>query len=835
MKNLLSTALASLCLLAGSHTAFATANTSKAQPTMEVAKAKGAKALTQGRRYQLLFGADLDVIGALKIAPDIAISSQPARSQLPANYPATLEAQISYIDANEIASVQFFDNGQLLPGTVDSNYRLSYTWPSGTVGAHSLTAKITDTDGNHVTSAPLALSVFSSSVLGQIDGVLSDASGRYVGGWACSQGVDASVPVALHFGASAATSTPALDGTANLSSEPAVAAACGAQGNAYRFRFPISQAQYTQFSGQSLHVKASSLTSGPAVWLSGSGQWKINEIPVVTSLTAPAPSNGSVYTPGQSVRLVAQASDSDGSISRVDFLVDGVLKQSVNGPLAEYVYQWPAVNGSHLLSAVAFDDRGVQSAARTLNVTVGTPPTVTLTSPAAGSNTSRFSDEQIVLASNASDSDGIIQHVEFTVNGSRVGNLDYSAPYQVNWQGMGNGTYTVRAKATDNNNLTSESAATVTISTRPTLTITSPTATSFPSGTTVTFSVAVTGGINAVQLLDNGNALPVSVSGNTYSAVWKPSDGSHTLTANGQANGVNYTQSLTISVIPSVTYIHTDALGSVVAVTDANRNVLERREWEPYGHQLTPAMTNGPGYTGHVMDAATGLIYMQQRYYDPQVGRFLSMDPVASDTATAWNFNRYAYAANNPYKFTDPDGRAAIITTRVDGSVQIEIPITFKGAGANAANISQVSTDISNRWSGTYNVGGSSTKVDVKVTPVTSSTPAELVNTIELTNGPTSSVSAQGVSYVRGGNSGEWNVTSPGMAQGEAAHEAGHLMGAKDHYATSTDAAGNRVTAADPAFAGSLMGTLGPTARPNDASMGEVMSNPSNKHVKETK
>ncbi len=42
---------------------------------------------------------------------------------------------------------------------------------------------------------------------------------------------------------------------------------------------------------------------------------------------------------------------------------------------------------------------------------------------------------------------------------------------------------------------------------------------------------------------------------------------------------------------------------------------------------------------------------MQQRYYDPQVGRFLSVDPAASE------FNRYDYAADNPYRFTDPDGR----------------------------------------------------------------------------------------------------------------------------------------------------------------------------------
>lgn len=108
----------------------------------------------------------------------------------------------------------------------------------------------------------------------------------------------------------------------------------------------------------------------------------------------------------------------------------------------------------------------------------------------------------------------------------------------------------------------------------------------------------------------------------------------------------------------AVEYLHTDALGSVVAVTNSAGQVIERREYEPYGRQLKPAaLADVPGYTGHVSDAATGLDYMQQRYYDPMIGRFLSTDPVTADSATGANFNRYWYANNNPYKFVDPDGR----------------------------------------------------------------------------------------------------------------------------------------------------------------------------------
>ncbi|UZW62444.1 RHS repeat domain-containing protein [Lysobacter enzymogenes] len=104
-------------------------------------------------------------------------------------------------------------------------------------------------------------------------------------------------------------------------------------------------------------------------------------------------------------------------------------------------------------------------------------------------------------------------------------------------------------------------------------------------------------------------------------------------------------------------YYHTDALGSPVAVTNEAGQVVERTDWEPYGAAIGKPAYDGVGYTGHVMDGWTGLTYMQQRYYDPVLGRFLSVDPVTADSNSGGNFNRYWYANNNPYRFTDPDGR----------------------------------------------------------------------------------------------------------------------------------------------------------------------------------
>ena len=106
-------------------------------------------------------------------------------------------------------------------------------------------------------------------------------------------------------------------------------------------------------------------------------------------------------------------------------------------------------------------------------------------------------------------------------------------------------------------------------------------------------------------------------------------------------------------------YQHTDALGSPVAVTNQAGAVIERNNYEPYGAIIGNPTRSGIGYTGHVMDAATGLTYMQQRYYDPSIGRFLSVDSVGANAATGGNFNRYWYADNRPYVFKDPDGRIA--------------------------------------------------------------------------------------------------------------------------------------------------------------------------------
>lgn len=87
---------------------------------------------------------------------------------------------------------------------------------------------------------------------------------------------------------------------------------------------------------------------------------------------------------------------------------------------------------------------------------------------------------------------------------------------------------------------------------------------------------------------------------------------------------------------------------------------LSRTRYEAYGNTAAGTVPKGIGFTGHVNDADTGLVYMQQRYYDPLAARFVSVDQIATDADTGAEFNRYEFAHSNPYRYTDPDGRYAL-------------------------------------------------------------------------------------------------------------------------------------------------------------------------------
>ena len=94
-----------------------------------------------------------------------------------------------------------------------------------------------------------------------------------------------------------------------------------------------------------------------------------------------------------------------------------------------------------------------------------------------------------------------------------------------------------------------------------------------------------------------------------------------------------------------------DQLGSPAALTDSAGNVVERRNYEPFGDSAGSTLTRYD-FTGRERDSQTGLIYYRARWYDPSQGRFISEDPAGF----AGGLNMYAYVSNNPVNKTDPSG-----------------------------------------------------------------------------------------------------------------------------------------------------------------------------------
>lgn len=105
------------------------------------------------------------------------------------------------------------------------------------------------------------------------------------------------------------------------------------------------------------------------------------------------------------------------------------------------------------------------------------------------------------------------------------------------------------------------------------------------------------------------------------------------------------------------TYLYQDHLGSPIMGAESP-SVTWNERYTPYGEKWASASQgdDNVGFTGHVTDTDTGLTYMQARYYDPLIGRFLSVDPVGFTEGGPMYHNRYAYAGNDPINAIDPSG-----------------------------------------------------------------------------------------------------------------------------------------------------------------------------------
>jgi len=132
-----------------------------------------------------------------------------------------------------------------------------------------------------------------------------------------------------------------------------------------------------------------------------------------------------------------------------------------------------------------------------------------------------------------------------------------------------------------------------------------------------------------------------------------------------------------------------DSLGSPQLATWAGATLLWKEAYRPYGDQLVndtyANAINSIFYAGKQFSSFSGLSYMGGRYYRPAIGRFTGVDPREVDADHLHTFNRYSYAANNPYRYVDPDGNTIFDITFLAYDLGKLGVALYTGVGVGAA------------------------------------------------------------------------------------------------------------------------------------------------------
>ena len=275
------------------------------------------------------------------------------------------------------------------------------------------------------------------------------------------------------------------------------------------------------------------------------------------SVTITNPTSGS--TVSGAIDITADATDDNG-VTKVEFFV-GTTSIGVD-TAAPYEVSWNSTvvgDGPHALSATATDTIG-QTGSGTIDIIVDNvddPPTVTMTSPAAGPVSGTIN-----VAADATDDNGVTK-VEFFVGTTSIG-VDTAAPYEVSWNStvVGDGPHALSATATDTIGQTGSDTIDIIVdNTPPSVTITSPVNGATISGAiTVTADTTDTNGVSQVEFFVDGTSIGVD-STVPYEQLWDTTTASnvgHTVTARATDVAGNFaedTVSVTVDNSPLLTFV----------------------------------------------------------------------------------------------------------------------------------------------------------------------------------------------------------------------------------------------------------------------------------------
>ena len=162
--------------------------------------------------------------------------------------------------------------------------------------------------------------------------------------------------------------------------------------------------------------------------------------------------------------------------------------------------------------------------------------------------------------------------------------------------------------------------------------------------------------------------------------------------------------------VEGTTWYLTDKLGTVRDLVDGDGNVINHIDYDSFGHVLGQANSAAGDrflFTGREFDAEIGLYYYRARYYDPNLGRFLSQDPLEFDAADT---NFYRYVHNDPLNRTDPTG---LLTATEKGIlVATVLAVGTIGVDAGVAGLAVTLNELCKKrgllgslWSGAFGAG----------------------------------------------------------------------------------------------------------------------------------
>ena len=125
---------------------------------------------------------------------------------------------------------------------------------------------------------------------------------------------------------------------------------------------------------------------------------------------------------------------------------------------------------------------------------------------------------------------------------------------------------------------------------------------------------------------------------------------------------------MSVSYNGTAYYYATNLQGDVTATLNSAGTALVQYTYDAWGNIYTTATNealaeaNPLRYRGYVYDTETSWYYLQSRYYDPEVGRFLNADALLSTGQGMLGNNMFAYCNNSPTSLKDPNGHFGILT-----------------------------------------------------------------------------------------------------------------------------------------------------------------------------